>query len=415
MAPGRGGQGMMSDRYDVAVVGAGPVGLAAALAFAQAGLATCLLGPAPERRDGRTAALLAPSVELLGGLGLWPAIAAEAGALRVLRIVDETGSLFRPPPVAFRAAEIGLEAFGWNIENARLAAILAEAARRQPGLDWSTDLVRDVAVDDLARLTRADGSRVSASLVVASDGRRSRVREAAGIGTRERAYRQSAFTTILRHERPHEDASTEFHTRSGPFTLVPLPGPRSSLVWVTVPRHAERLLAASDDDLASAVEEAAGSILGRMSVDGPRGTYPLAAMSVDSYVGPRLALAGEAAHVLPPIGAQGLNLGFADVAALARLVASARDSGTDPGAAAGLADYARERRRDVGLRALAVDGLNRSLLAGLAPLDAARGLGLGLMGAIGPLRRAVMRAGLAGTPRGGEVRSARGAAAPSRS
>lgn len=405
----------MQNRFDVAVVGAGPVGLAAALASAQAGLATCLLGPPPERRDGRTAALLGPSVDLLRTLGIWPEIAREAGPLRVLRIVDQTGSLFRPPPVSFAAAEIGFEAFGWNVENARLTDILADAARRQPGLTWSTDLVQGFEVDDLARLTRADGTQVSASLVVASDGRRSRIREAAGIGIRERRYRQSAFTTILRHERPHEDVSTEFHTRSGPFTLVPLPGRRSSLVWVTVPRHAERLLATPDRDLASAVEQAAGSILGAMNVDGPRGIYPLSVISVDSYVGPRLALAGEAAHVLPPTGAQGLNLGFADVAALARMLGPDRAPGADPGSEAGLARYARERGRDVRLRSFLVDGLNRSLVADLLPVDAARGIGLGLVGAIGPLRRALMRGGLGGGAKGPVVSPGRDAAAPSRS
>ncbi|WP_375457951.1 FAD-dependent monooxygenase [uncultured Enterovirga sp.] len=406
---------MTGDRFEVAVVGAGPVGLAAALAFAQAGLATCLVGPEPERRDGRTAALLGPSVDLLRDIEIWPALAEASGPLRVLRIVDDTGSLFRPPPVSFRADEIGLEAFGWNVENARLAGILADAARAQSGLTWSTALVGGFETDDLAHLSCLDGSRIAASLVVAADGRHSRVREAAGITTSERSYRQSAFTTILRHERPHGDASTEFHTGSGPFTLVPLPGRRSSLVWVTLPRHAERLMGASDADLAFAVEAAAASLLGTMTVAGPRGTVPLSTMSVSGYVGPRLALAGEAAHVLPPIGAQGLNLGLADVAALVRMLTASRAEGIDVGAEAGLARYARERQNDVRLRSVAVDGLNRSLLAGFAPIDAARGIGLGLLGGIGPLRRAVMRAGLAGGVSHPGVSRGRASAGSSRS
>ncbi|WP_299567754.1 FAD-dependent monooxygenase [Enterovirga sp.] len=383
----------MEQKVDIAVVGAGPVGLAAALAAAAAGYETCLVGPAAERRDGRTAALMVPAVELLRSFGIWPALASTAGALRSLRIVDDTGSLFRPPPVTFRAAEIGLEAFGWNVENAALVEALAAELQRQ-AVPWRTSLVADYEVDEEARLRLADGTVLRARLVIAADGRRSRIREAAGIAARQHRYPQAAFTTLLRHERPHGDVSTEFHRRAGPFTLVPLPGLRSSLVWVTQPRHAERLLAASDAELAAAVESGSHSILGRVEPDGPRGLVPLAAISVASMTGPRLALAGEAGHVLPPIGAQGLNLGMADVAELGRLLREA--GGADPGAAPLLARYGRARETEVRLRSLGVDGLNRSLLAGFAPLDAVRGLGLGLLGGIGPLRRAAMRAGFAG-------------------
>ena len=406
----------MRKRFDVIVVGPGPVGLAAALGLARAGCRTALVGPEPARRDGRTAALLAPSVELLRGLGLWATLGPEAGALRSLRIVDDTGSLFRPPPVTFAAAEIGLEAFGWNVVDARLTEVLAAAARREAGLDWLTSPVDDVSVDDDAVTVRlADGRGAEAALLVGADGRRSRVREAAGIRTTEHRYRQAAFTTLLEHERDHEDCSTEFHTRAGPFTLVPLPGRRSSLVWVTEPHHAKRLSAASEADLAAAIERRSHHLLGRVRVAGPRGTVPLAVMSAAALTARRIALAGEAAHVLPPTGAQGLNLGFADVRSLVRLAEEAARDGRDPGSDEALAGYARDRAADTRIRTLAVDGLNRALVAEFLPLDMARGIGLGLLGAIGPLRRAVMRAGFPGGSGARPLSSGTGSAAPSRS
>ena len=390
---------MSEGRFDAAVVGAGPVGLAAALALSGMGLRTILIGPVPERRDGRTAALLRGSVDLLAGLGIWPALQEEAGALRAIRLVDATDSLFRPPPVTFRASEIGLDAFGWNVENARLSEVMAQAVGRAEIARREALVGGFAATDETAQLLLADGSSIEASLVVAADGRSSRVRRQAGIAVRERRYPQAAFTVVLRHERDHDGVSTEFHTRNGPVTLVPLPGRRSSLVWVTLPRHAARLMEVDEANLAQAVEGAVRSLLGRMEVAGPRGTVPLASLSAERLVSHRLALAGEAAHVLPPIGAQGLNLGFADVSALASsLRASGRDGRIDPGRDGVLSRYARARRLDTRVRSLAVDGLNRILLSDLPPLDAVRGLGLGLVGHVGPLRRAVMRAGLPVNP-----------------
>jgi 2-octaprenyl-6-methoxyphenol hydroxylase len=381
---------MSVHRCDVAVVGAGPVGLAAALGFAQAGLSVHLVGPAPSGRDGRTAALLGGSVELMQRLGVWPALTREAAPLRVMRLVDDTDSLFRPPPVSFRAEEIGLEAFGWNIENTTLTAVLAERVRGTDAIAWHPALAEGFEAGDPARVPLADGSAIEAALVVAADGRRSRIRETAGIVARSATYPQKALTTILRHACDHEGASTEFHTRAGPFTLVPLPGRRSSLVWVTSPHHAERLLALSDPELAAAIERRAHRILGTIKIDGPRGAVPLGRLSADRLIGPRMALVGEAAHVLPPIGAQGLNLGFADVEALLRLAQGAADPGAEPV----LRRYARERRGDVALRGAAVDGLNRALLTDVLPVDALRGLGLGLLAHVGPLRRLAMRSGL---------------------
>jgi len=381
--------------FDIAVVGAGATGIAAAIAFARDGFRTVLVGRPETGADGRTVALMNGSVVFLDALGLWPAIAPHAAALETLRIVDDTGSLFRPPPLAFGAAEIGLDAFGWNVENARLVAELAEGVRGQAGLCLvETSASRMETMEQGAILHLQDGSAIETDLVVAADGRRSGLREAAGIVARTWAYPQSALTTILDHDRDHRETSTEFHTRHGPFTLVPLPGRRSSLVWVTSPQDAQRLAELDDAALALAIERQAKSMLGRMRVASPRGIVPMSGLSVTRFWAPHLALIGEAGHVFPPIGAQGLNLGFRDAAALRDVVVDARRQGRPVGGDDSLRVYQRGRDFDVRLRTAAVDGLNRALLADLVPADFLRGAGLLTLGMVGPLRRFLMREGV---------------------
>jgi 2-octaprenyl-6-methoxyphenol hydroxylase len=382
--------------FEVAVVGAGAAGLAAALAVAREGIPTALVGRHAPVADGRTVALLDGSVRFLEALGAWEAVAPHASPLCELQIVDDTGSLFRPPPARFRAAEIGLDAFGWNVESARLVESLRARARAQDNLTLGeADAAGAVPGEATARIALADGAAVEARLVVAADGARSPLRTASGVRVRDWTYPQSAITTILAHARPHRDVSTEFHTRSGPFTLVPLPGGhRSSLVWVTGEGAARRLAALDDDALGQAVERQARAMLGAMRVDGPRGLVPMRGLAVTRPVANRLVLIGEAAHVFPPIGAQGLNLGLRDAATLRdTLLVAARDR-RDPGSRPVLDTYARARRVDTAARTAAVDLLNRSLLTGLLPVDALRGLGLLAMTQLGPLRRLVMREGV---------------------
>jgi 2-octaprenyl-6-methoxyphenol hydroxylase len=332
---------------------------------------------------------------MLEALNVWRSLAGDAAPLAMMQIVDDSGSLFRPPPVSFSAAEIGLDAFGWNIENRALVSHLAAAAAGQQGLTLVADrAVGYEAADRSGDIALESGSSIRAALIVAADGRRSRLREAAGIRARGWSYPQAALTTILAHDRDHRDTSTEFHTRSGPFTLVPLLGRRSSLVWVVRSDEAGRLAGLDDDALALAIERQAQSLLGRMRVDGPRAVVPLSGLSVERYGARRLALVGEAAHVFPPIGAQGLNLGLRDVAALRDAVVDARDAGEDIGGEDALARYQRGRDLDVRLRSAAVNGLNRTLLTDFLPADLLRGVGLLTLAGIGPLRRAAMREGV---------------------
>lgn len=378
---------------DIAIVGAGAVGLAAALSLAAAGRKVVLFGQASAPRDGRTVALLDGSWRLLEALGLTEALDEIAAPLAVMRLVDDTGSLFRQPPVEFKAAELGLPAFGWNIENAVLVEAMAAKAVAEPRIRMIPQAVTEITAGaDSVKLAGEGLTPVHARLVVGADGRKSRVREAAGITTRDWSYPQVALTAILSHRREHQDASTEFHTRSGPCTLVPMSGRRSSLVWLVEPGEAECIAGLDDAAFARAVERRTHSILGAMTLAGPRGRVPMGGLSVDRFAAARMALIGEAAHVFPPIGAQGLNLGLRDVAALRDAVAGA----DDPGEVEALSAYDRSRQADVRLRTGAVDALNRTLLTDLLPADLMRGAGLLALSRIAPLRRLVMRQGLAG-------------------
>jgi 2-octaprenyl-6-methoxyphenol hydroxylase len=393
---------------DVAVVGGGPAGLTAAIALAAAGVGTALIAK-PGQPDHRTTALMSGSVLALEALGVWERCRDHAAALEVMRIVDDRPGLLRAPEIAFDAQEIGLAAFGYNIENRHLVAALDVRARELPALNRIEAAAERITVDDQsARIHLADGRTVRAQLVVGADGRDSMCRAAAGITIERSAYPQTALTLNLRHTRPHRNASTEFHTTTGPFTLVPLPGERSSLVWVTTPAHADELLKMDDDALSIEVERQSHSILGKITVEPGRGAFPLAMQTAKQFAANRIALIGEAAHVIPPIGAQGLNLGLRDAANIAETVIEARRDGGDVGTADVLARYDRMRRSDVGTRVLAVDWLNRSLLSDFVPLQGLRGLGLYALDRIGPLRRAVMREGI--TPQGSEPRLMRGEA-----
>jgi 2-octaprenyl-6-methoxyphenol hydroxylase len=384
------------DEVEIAIVGAGAAGLVAALALARDGRRVALLGPASAPRDGRTVALLDASWRLLDELGLMDALTEKAAPLATMRIVDDTGSLFRQPPVEFRASEVGLDAFGWNVENAELVAGLATRAQENGAIRMVPALVSSIAAEDGAVTLSGEGfAPLRARLVVGADGRRSQVRAAAGIAARDWSYPQVALTAIFSHRRDHRDASTEFHTRAGPCTLVPLPGRRSSLVWMLAPAQAEAVAALDDAVFARRVETQTHSALGALTLDGPRGRAPMAGLSVERFAAGRMALIGEAAHVFPPIGAQGLNLGLRDVVALREALRGEEDPGSDDAMTA----YDAARQSNVRLRTGAVDALNRTLLTDLMPADLLRGAGLLALSRIGPLRRFVMRQGLAGGTR----------------
>src|SRR5215467_4116062 len=363
---------------EVAIVGAGPAGLTAAIAFASAGVETALVARLPTASDARTSALLEGSVKALDALGVWQRCRQHAAPLRVMRIIDDTPRLMRAPEVCFVASEIRLDAFGYNIENRFLVAALEARARELAALTRIEDEAVAVEIaDEQVTVRCSGGAALSARLAVGAEGRRSLCRTAAGIDMRGRSYPQTALAFNLCHSRPHHDTSTEFHTESGPFTLVPLPRRRSSLVFVVDPAEVAKLSMLSDAQMAAEVERRSHSILGKIEVEAARGVFPLTVETAARFGARRVALIGEAAHVIAPIGA---------------LVVAAHRDGHDVGE---LTDrYDRMRRADATSRTLAVDLLNRSLLSDVLPLQSARAAGLFLMDRIGPLRRAIMREGV---------------------
>jgi 2-octaprenyl-6-methoxyphenol hydroxylase len=388
-------------KHAVAVVGGGPAGLAAALALGKAGADVILAAPphrvAGKAPDTRTAALFAGSIELLRNVGAWDAIAPHSAPIHAIRIIDDTGTLLRAPEVVFTAAEVGRDTFGWNVPNSALVsgllAAVAESGSRVLLLDTAGIASIEIG-GDAATLTSQEGDRFDAQLVAGADGRNSICRAAAGIATRTWRYEQAAVVASFHHARPHRSISTEFHRPSGPLTTVPLPGLASSLVWVERPDEAQRLVALDDAAFRSLLEERLQGLLGTIGDVGPRAVFPLSGLTAQVFGLNRVALVGEAGHVIPPIGAQGLNLGLRDAAQLADCVATALAEGRDPGGPQTLEAYSARRRPDVTSRIATVDVLNRSLISGLLPVHLARGLGIVALHALGPLRRFAIREGL---------------------
>ncbi|WP_442577819.1 UbiH/UbiF family hydroxylase [Mesorhizobium sp. ASY16-5R] len=381
-----------SESTDVIVAGTGPAGMLAALAFSRTGFSVALAGPAANRADGRTTALMAPALAVLDSVGVLSEIEPQAAPLRIMRIVDGTRRLVRSPVVTFHAGEIGEPHFGLNIPNQVLNRALESAVRQSPDIRWHESLVERWDIDEAQVAARLiDGSAVAAKLAVAADGRNSPARAAAGIRVSTKTYPQSALVLSFAHTRGHAFTSTEFHTENGPFTQVPLPGDRSSLVWVMPPKEAERLASLPVEELSRIVEKRMQSMLGKVTVDSTCQIYPLSASLPAAFAKNRIALVGEAAHMFPPIGAQGLNLGVRDIHQLVEIASNNRD---DPGNVKAMAAYDTKRRPDILARTGAVSLLNRSLLSDLLPAQLARSAGLGALGAFAPLRALFMREGL---------------------
>lgn len=383
----------MSHEFDIAVIGAGPAGQIAAIAMARGGRKVVLVGPAPDGSDRRTTALMDQSLAMMERLGLWQELRSRAAPLQVMQIIDGTNRLLRAPTVAFRSAEIGLEAFGYNIPNSALLETLSKAVAAEPLITRNTSAADTIHIGtDGVTIGLSGGELVEAAFVIGADGRRSNTRESAGVGVKTWSYPQTAMVMNFAHSLPHQNISTEFHTESGPCTQVPLPGQRSSLVWVVAPPEAERLTSLSAEQLSVEVETRMQSMLGKVSVDDGVQAWPLSGMTAKRYGKGRAAFVGEAGHAFPPIGAQGLNLSLRDIAALEDILI---DGGSAPIAADSGDRFDRKRRLDIASRTASVDLLNRSLLSDLLPVQMLRAAGLQVLASLGPLRNLVMQEGVA--------------------
>ena len=382
----------MREQYDIAVIGGGLAGSVTALAAAAEGWRVAFIAPQPPRQDGRTTALLSESIDLLTRLGIWEDIRPVSAPLRTMRILDGTTRLFRSPPVSFRSSEIDLDAFGYNIPNQPLFDVLQAATRGSDLIDrFESPMLEAEQSDDLVRLVLEDGSEITALAALAADGRGSRMRDAIGIRVKTWSYPQTALVLNFSHTIAHADTSTEFHTERGPFTQVPLPGKRSSLVWAVKPEEADGIGSLPRDELNAEVESRMRSILGAVQVEGDVQAWPLSSLIAESFGKGRTMLVGETGHAFPPIGAQGLNLGLRDIT---QAIQAIIDAGGPQNAPQAVRAFNRRRRVDVTSRTAGVDLLNLTLLSSFLPVQALRAGGLAALSAFPPLRLLAMREGM---------------------
>ncbi|HET7410730.1 MAG TPA: FAD-dependent monooxygenase [Paracoccaceae bacterium] len=391
------------EHTDILVAGGGIAGLAAAARLGTDGRKVLLVDPAPAEPVGggdlRTTAFLRPAIDTLTRAGAWDAMEAVGAPLRTMRIVDAGGRMRRPRATAdFTGAETGHGLFGWNVPNraARRALIDRLGAMPNVALHHGAAVETYVPRLDAALCRLSDGTCVAAKLVVAADGRESTLRRLAGIGHRRWSYGQKAIVFAVTHADPHGGVSTEIHRTGGPLTLVPMPDhegrPCSSVVWMVPGPRANALAALDDDALGAELTAETMGLFGPLRVASPRAVWPIVAQVAHRLTAQRLALIAEAAHVVPPIGAQGLNMSLADIESLAEATAGQ----PDPGDPAWLARHQRRQFPQTLARVAGIDLLNRAARTEAQPLRDLRGLGLAAISGIRPLRRLAIRAGLGG-------------------
>ena len=391
--------------HDIVISGGGVAGLTAACTLGADGFRVLLVDPAPpvtdataEGADMRTTAFLQPARALLEDAGLWPALAPHAAALRIMRIVDAGGPDGTPRQTRdFDARDIGDAPFGWNLPNWLLRREMLARLSDLPNVEFrgGTGTSGLVTRDAQALVRLDDGTRIRTRLVIAADGRNSPMRQAAGIGVTTTRYGQKALALAVTHPIPHDNVSTEIHRSGGPFTLVPLPDrdgrPCSALVWMEDGPEALRLSRLPEDTFEAAMTERSGGLFGPLRLASRRSLWPIVTQVADRMSGQRIALMAEAAHVVPPIGAQGLNMSLGDLRCLRDLL---RTDPADPGAPATLDAYHRARHPEVRIRAAGIDALNRASQVHAQPLRDLRAAGLSALYGAAPVRRLLMQMGL---------------------
>jgi 2-octaprenyl-6-methoxyphenol hydroxylase len=384
---------------DVLIAGGGMVGLTLALALSQGGISVAVADPIPEATvlneafDGRVSALSYAAVRMLKALGIWTDLESRAQPILDILVTDAAlGASPSPFSLHFDHREIG-EPMGAIAENRHIRRALFTAIHQTQNIRMiSPAAVVSIEMrTEFAHATLSDGQALRANLVVAADGRNSPLREQMGIRTISWAYPQVGMVATVQHSKPHNGVAYEHFLPSGPFAILPMIANRSSLVWTERQDAAPALMQLPSDKFCAEVGRRFGHHLGDIEVIGARWSYPLQFHLARGYIAPRFALAGDSAHGIHPIAGQGLNLGLKDAAALAECVLEFVRLGLDPANAAALQRYERWRRFDSFVLAAATDGLNRLFSNDVAPIRALRDLGLGIVDAIGPLRRLFMR------------------------
>jgi 2-octaprenyl-6-methoxyphenol hydroxylase len=399
------------DRFDVAIAGAGFVGRTLALALAKLapqGFRIALVDAEPARAEGsgvedtRALALSAATRNLLSVLDLWPVLAPQAQAIEAIEITDSSlNAALRPHFLGFDDELRSDGASAFMVEHNDLVRVLAAAVAREPGIEsHAPETVTDFKTDAFGVEARfGSGKAIEARLLVAADGKRSRLRERAGIKCVGWSYPQMGIVTTVAHARPHHGKAVQHFLPSGPFAMLPLKGNRSSIVWTEEKARGEAIMAADEARFLAELTMRFGLRLGEIALAGPRRSFPFDMQIARSFVADRLALIGDAAHVVHPLAGQGLNIGMRDVAALAETIIDATRLGLDIGAAAQLERYERWRRFDSAFSAAVMDGLNRLFSNDSVPLRALRDLGLGLVDRAPGVKRFLVReaAGRTGT------------------
>ena len=381
------------DHFDVAIVGGGPVGMTMALALVQSmrGMRVALIDrrPLSVPKDNRASAIAAGVRRVFDALGVWAEMEAQSQPITAMRITDSgSGDIARPLFLQFDGEVAPGEAFAHMVPNTASQAALLGAMG---------DLVTVIAPAEIAdwsegRLTLADGRTIVSPVIIAADGAQSALRQRAGIATSGHDYRQTGLVATITHELPHDGVAYEHFRPSGPFASLPLKGNRSSLVWTETSENAKSFLAMDSVQLALEIEAVMGSSLGAVTLEDKLMGFPLRLQIARDFIGPRLALVGDAAHVIHPIAGQGLNLGLKDVAALAEVIVDAIRLGLDHGSDDVLARYQAWRRLDTASMVMVTDGMNRLFSNDVAPVRAIRDFGLGLVDRAGPLKDAMIRA-----------------------
>lgn len=395
----------MTESCDILISGGGIAGLTAAAAFGAAGFDVICVDPTPpvterdvEGSDMRTTAFLQPAQRLLEQCGLWARLSDHAAPLQIMRIVDAGGELPEPRIVRdFNAADLSDQPFGWNLPNWLLRREMVARLDDLPNVDFrpGTGTRTLFTRQAEARVGLSDGTRVRCKLVLAADGRNSPMREAAGIGVHTTRYGQKALAFAVTHPIAHQNVSTEIHRSGGPFTLVPLPdwqgSPSSAIVWMERGPKAVELSQLDPAEFEAAMTERSCGLFGPLKLASRRTIWPIISQSADRLSGERIALMAEAAHVVPPIGAQGLNMSLGDLRCLLDL-ATARPDGL--GDQDMLDAYHTARIRDIELRVKGIDLLNRASMVEARPLRDMRAAGLNALYSMAPVRKTLMQMGL---------------------
>lgn len=392
---------MKQTKADIIISGGGIAGLTLGILMGQAGLDVHLIDTAAPKAkpapSARTVALMENSLNIVRATGIWDDIRATATPLEIMRIADYSAAHAAPTEIEFHAEDIGLAQFGFNIPNDGLRLALYEAAQKTKNLILHIPDALETYETNGASIsaTLKSGASLTARLIIGADGRNSLVRKISNIEAFEHDYKQSAITCLIAHSRAHNNTATEFHRPGGPLALVPMPGNTSSVVWIEPTERADQIMHLKKQEFLQTLQDQTHDILGGITLESNPECWPLKTLKAKSLCAERAVVTAEAAHVISPITAQGLNLSLRDIAALAETIVDAARAGLDIGSANVLNTYEKRRRMDINTRVFGVDGMNKIVSTNASALKGLRRVGLKTLDSIEPLRKFAMRIGLA--------------------